>query len=252
MLTGLLVILVLGLLTTYLLYKQKQVRLAAEAQSRFSGLLINAQEAERSKLADELHDDISQRLALLAIDMENASEMISQSPQEARRRLQGLQDSIGELGADLHTLARRLHPSTLEKLGLVPGVSALCREFEARQDMKIDFAHENIPRLVPPEAALCLFRIVQEGLRNSKEHSGASNAQVSLQMVDETLHLSICDQGVGFNLKELLKKEGLGVRSMGQRARMLGGRFKIHSQPQRGTRIDAWVPVRPRPDTGIV
>jgi len=134
----------------------------------------------------------------------------------------------------------------LENLGLVPGVSALCKEFAAQQSMQVDFSHKNIPRSVPPEAALCLFRIVQEGLRNSKKHSRASNAQVGLEMVGDRLHVSVCDQGVGFNLKELLNKDGLGVRSMGERARLLGGRFEIHSEPQKGTRIDAWVPIQPR------
>ncbi len=246
MLTGLLTILVLGLLTAYFLLKEKQLRLDAEAQSRFSGLLINAQESERSRLAAELHDDISQRVALIAIDVENAADMIAQSPQEAKRRLNALVDSVGELGADLHTLSCRLHPSTLDKLGLIPGLSALCREFEAQQRMQVDFAHDDIPHSVPPEAALCLFRIVQEGLWNSKKHSGSSRARVNLEMAGDTLHVSVCDQGIGFNLKELLKKEGLGVRSMRERANLLGGRFEIDSRPQAGTRVDAWVPIRSR------
>jgi len=251
LLTGLLVILILTSLTGYLLFKQKQLRLAREAQSQLSGMLINAQETERTRLASELHDDFSQRLAILAIDLETAAEMIPQSPQEAKLQLHGLLNSASEIGADLHTLSRRLHPSTLENLGLVPGVSALCKEFAAQQSMQVDFSHKNIPRSVPPEAALCLFRIVQEGLRNSKKHSRASNAQVGLEMVGDRLHVSVCDQGVGFNLKELLNKDGLGVRSMGERARLLGGRFEIYSEPQKGTRIDAWVPIQPRTGTEV-
>lgn len=251
LLTGLLVILILAFLTGYLLFKHKQLRLAREAQSQLSGMLIDAQETERTRLASELHDDFSQRLALLAIDLETAAEMIPQSPQEAKRQLHGLLNSASEIGADLHTLSRRLHPSILESLGLIPCVSAFCKEFAAQQSMQVDFSHENIPRSIPPEVALCLFRIVQEGLRNSKKHSGASNAQVRLEMVSDTLRLSVCDQGVGFNLKELLNKDGLGVRSMGERAHLLGGRFEIHSEPRKGTRIDAWVPIQPHTGTGI-
>jgi signal transduction histidine kinase len=246
LLTGLLIILILTFLTGYLLFKQKQLRLAREEQARLSGMLIDAQEKERSRLASELHDDFSQRLALLALDLETAAEMIPESPQEAKRQLHELLNSASEIGADLHTLSRRLHPSTLQSLGLVPGVSAFCREFAAQQSIQVDFSHQDIPRSVPPEAALCVFRIIQEGLRNSKKHSRASNAQVDLAMVGDTLHVLVRDQGVGFNLKELSNKAGLGLRSMGERAHLMGGRFKIHSEPQKGTRIDAWVPIRPR------
>jgi signal transduction histidine kinase len=246
LLTGLLVILILASLTGYLLIKLKQLRLAREEQSRLSGMLLNAQEAERSRLASELHDDFSQRLAILALDLETAAEMIPESPQEASRQLHRLLNSASEIGADLHTLSRRLHPSTLESLGLVPGVSALCREFAAQQHIQVDFSHENIPSPVPPDVSLCLFRIVQEGLRNLKKHSGASDSRVGLDLVDGSLHVSVCDQGVGFDLKELPNKYGLGIRSMGERARLLGGRFEIHSEPQKGTRIDAWVPFRPQ------
>jgi signal transduction histidine kinase len=218
--------------------------LAKEEQARLSGMLIEAQETERSRLASELHDDFSQRLALLALDLETAVEKIVQSPQDADRELRGLMNSASEIGADLHTLSRRLHPSSLKSLGLVPGVNAFCREFEAQQSMHVDFTHENVPRSVPPEAALCMFRIVQEGLRNAKKHSGASSVQVRLENAGDALHLTVCDQGVGFNLKGLRDKVGLGVRSMGERARLLGGRFEIHSEPGKGTKIDAWVPIQ--------
>jgi signal transduction histidine kinase len=242
LLTGLAVVLALAFLTGYLLFKQRQLRLAREAYSRLSGRLITAQETERSRLASELHDDFSQRLAILALDLETAAEMIPEAPQEASRQLHRLLNSASEIGADLHTLSRRLHPSALENLGLVPGVSALCREFEAQQFIRIDFSHDHIPRSVPPDAALCLFRIVQEGLRNVKKHSGASEAMVSLDKAGSTLHVSVCDQGVGFNLKDLPKMDGIGIRSMGERVGLMGGRFEIHSEPQKGTRIDAWVP----------
>jgi signal transduction histidine kinase len=243
---GLLVILILASLIGYLLSKLKQLRLAREAQSRLSGMLIEAQESERSRLASELHDDFSQRLALLALDLETASEMIPEALREVRSKLHGLLNSTSEIGADLHTLSRRLHPATLRNLGLVPGVSALCKEFGAQQSMQIEFSHQNIPPSVPPDTALCLFRIVQEGLRNSKKHSGASQARVDLDMPGDMLHVSISDQGAGFNFKEVLSRDGLGVRGMEERTRLLGGRFEIHSEPRKGTRIDAWVPFKPQ------
>ncbi len=246
LLAGLLAVLVLASLTGYLLFKLNQLKLAKEAQARLSGMLLSAQETERSRLASELHDDFSQRLALLALDIETAAEEIAKSPHEAGLQLHGLLNSASEIGADLHTLSRRLHPTTLENLGLVPGVSAFCKEFAAQQSMQVDFTHENVPRSVPPEAALCMFRIVQEGLRNAKKHGGASSAQVALELAGDTLHASVSDKGVGFNLKEIRNKDGLGVRSMAERVHLLGGRFEIHSEPQVGTRIDAWVPIQPR------
>jgi signal transduction histidine kinase len=110
--------------------------------------------------------------------------------------------------------------------------------------MQVNITHDSVPRFVSPETALCLFRIVQEGLRNAKKHSGASSAQVALEVVGDALHVSVCDQGIGFNIKDIRDSVGLGVRSMGERAHLLGGRFEIHSEPHKGTRIDAWVPVQ--------
>jgi signal transduction histidine kinase len=245
-LTALAVFLTLACLTGYLLFKQKQLKQARTDQRRLSGMLINAQEQERSRIASDLHDDFSQRLAVLALDLETFAETTPASPEESNRRLHGLLDSASEMGADLHTLSHRLHSSTLERLGLVTGVSAFCKEFAAQQGIRVDFTHEGIPRSVPPEVALCLFRLVQEGLRNLKKHSGASEGQVSLSMVHNILHLSICDHGVGFDSKELLHKEGLGIRSMRERVHLVDGRFEISSTPQKGTKIDVWVRFQPQ------
>ena len=155
-------------------------------------------------------------------------------------------NSAGEIGADLHTLSHRLHSSTLERLGLVPGVTALCKEFAAQQGIEIDFLSDNIPRSVHPDVALCLFRIVQEGLRNLKKHSGASKAQVRLRKAGDKLLVSVYDEGIGFDVRDLGKKEGLGIRSMEERTYWLGGRFEIHSKPGKGTRIEASVPLQPK------
>jgi signal transduction histidine kinase len=245
-LAALAVFLALAYLTGYLLFKQRQLKQARKDQTQLSGMLINAQEQERSRIASDLHDDFSQRLAVLALDLETFAETIPESPEEANRLLHGLLDSASEMGADLHTLSHRLHSSTLERLGLVTGVSAFCKEFAAQQGIRVDFTHEGIPRCVPPEVALCLFRLVQEGLRNLKKHSGASEGQVSLAMVHNILHLSICDHGAGFDPKELLHKEGLGIRSMRERVHVVDGRFQISSAPQKGTKIDVWVRFQPQ------
>ena len=243
-LTGLLFIVSLALLIVYLLYKQRQLKLVPKAPEELSGMLINAQEQERRRIASEIHDDFSQRLATLTLGMETAAQMIPVSPQEANLQLQELSSAAIDLGADLHTLSHRLHSATLENLGLTPGVSALCKEFSAQQGIKIESTLDPVPRSVDPDAALCVFRIAQEALRNVKKHSGASSAQVRLQLAGNTIHLSVCDQGVGFNPKESPKGEGLGIRSMEERARLLGGRFKIQSKAGTGTKIDVWLPLQ--------
>ena len=218
---------------------------AEQECQELSGRLIRAQEDERSRLARELHDDFNQRLAVLAIDLERTESFISESPIEAIRRMRELWNRVSEIGADLHSLSHRLHSSTLESLGLVSGVSAYCGDFTEQHDIQVDFMHKEIPRYIPPEVALCIFRLVQEGLRNVKKHSGAIRAEVFLEGVADKLHLSLVDEGIGFDTTKSSAKAGLGIQSMQERLRILGGRVQIQSQPGDGTKIDAWVPLNP-------
>ncbi len=242
-LTGLLVLGSLSVLTILLLFERKRLHATRNEQIRLSGMLINAQEVERARVASELHDDFSQRLAMLSLGLENAAEMVPESPTEANRQLHELMNSADELGADLHTLSHRLHSSTLEALGLTEGVAAFCKEFTAQRGIQVVFSHEDVPRFVPPDISLCLFRIVQEGLRNVQKHSGAANAQVRIETMNGTLHLSISDDGAGYDIKSGAGRQGLGLRSMRERVHLIGGRFEIHSKARKGTRIDVWAPL---------
>jgi signal transduction histidine kinase len=124
---------------------------------QLSGHLIKAQEKERSRLASELHDDFSQRLALLALGLQNTAETLPDSPDALKQTLDEFSQSVSELGEDLHSLSHRLHSSTLDTLGLVAGLKALCGEFGAKQGIEIDFTSEDVPRIVRPEVSLCLF-----------------------------------------------------------------------------------------------
>ena len=218
-------------------------KMAEEALASLSGRLIDAQEQERKRIAREIHDDYSQRLAVLALDLEDLDEKIGNSA-EAGERLHQIWNAIGEFGADLHTLSHRLHSSTLESLGLVAGAKAFCEEFADQQEIRVDFLHENVADGIPADVALCLFRITQEGLRNIKRHSGADSAEVRLESSEDKLHLSITDRGVGFDVNKHSAQEGIGIRSMAERLRSLGGQLEITSRPMEGTRIDAWVPLR--------
>jgi signal transduction histidine kinase/ABC-type uncharacterized transport system substrate-binding protein len=246
---GLLIILCLSTVAFYLQSSRKQLKQARDAQLQLSGLLINAQEMERRRLASELHDDFSQRLALLALGLENASETLPDSSEATKRQLHELLNSASELGADLHTVSHRLHPSTLESLGLVTGLEALCKEFTSRQGIEIVFSSEDIPRALPLNVALCLFRIVQEGLQNLRKYSGSSQGRVNLRKGGDKLLLSVSDEGRGFDMKEMRNRIGLGIQSMRERARLVGGQFEIHSEPEKGTRIEVCVPLQPENET---
>ena len=241
----------LAILCLYALVLYVRLKRARGRQMALSGMLINAQERERSRLASEIHDDFSQRLALMALELENAEETIGTSPDEAVQQVHNILNSASEIGADLHTLSHRLHSSTLERLGLVPGITALCREFTVQQGIAVDFHADDVPRSVHPDVALCLFRIVQEGLRNLKKHSGAIKAQVRLRRIGHKLHVTVSDEGIGFNAHDLAGKEGLGIRSMEERVSFLGGRFEIRSNPGKGTRIEASAPLQPKSEQPI-
>ncbi len=245
--SGLLVIFSLALLAMYLQHSRAELKKSRDAQVQLSEHLIDGQEKERSRLASELHDDFSQRLAVLAFGLQNTAETLPDSPDALKQTLDGFRQSVCELGDDLHSLSHQLHSSTLDTLGLVAGLRSLCREFGVRQGIEIDFTSEGVPHTVKPEVSLCLFRITQEGLQNLKKHSGAKRAQLSLHHRGDKLFLSLRDEGMGFDANTM-EKPGLGILSMRGRARLLGGDFEIHSTPGKGTRIEAWVPLEPVAD----
>jgi PAS domain S-box-containing protein len=217
-------------------------RLAADALTTLSGKLIAAQEEERRRVAREIHDDYQQRLAMVANDVELLRHRLGDNVEETKQRLRHLWDEISELTSDLHSLSHRLHSSTLETLGLVAGVSSFCREFQQQQELKIDFVHENVPRAIPADTALCIFRVAQEALRNVKRHSGANYAEVRLELKDEELRLAVSDKGTGFDPAFRSPSLGIGIRSMEERLRLVGGRLEIQSRMSEGTIISARVP----------
>ncbi len=220
-----------------------QRKMAEEALTSLSGRLIEAQEEERRRIAREIHDDYNQRLAVLAIDLEELAENIGHPDADAAQQLHELWTRVCELGADLHVLSHRLHSSTLENLGLVAGARAFCEEFTDYQEIEVDFTYDDVPTGISEDVSLCLFRILQEGLRNVKKHSGAGRAEVRLEVAGGKLHLSVSDCGRGFDSKVRSSEGGIGLRSMEERLRLLGGTLQIHARPMEGTRIDAWLPL---------
>src|ERR1700758_2117371 len=158
---------------------------AEEAARDLSGRLIYAQEAERMRLACDLHDDLSQSLALLSIELE----MFGQSRPAERGQMQEFSAQVRRLSSEVHRLSHELHPVKLEQLGLVAALRGFCKQFAVAHEMAIEFADRSVPRAVPEATALCLYRIAQEALHNVVKHSGATVARVELTMEGSELRL---------------------------------------------------------------
>lgn len=214
-----------------------------EALRDLSGRLISVQEAERRRIARELHDDLNQRMAILSIGLQQLDQAIPRRHRALRNRIQGLWASAQETSAEIHRLSYQLHPSKLEHLGLMAAVKDFCDEVSERQSPKIEFRHRGFPAAVPQDIALCVFRIAQESLHNVVKHSGADECHVMLERTDQAIHLSVTDNGCGFNVGSAGAAMGLGLISMRERLRLVGGEIFIDSQPSRGTHIAVSVPL---------
>jgi signal transduction histidine kinase len=212
-----------------------------------AGRLIYAQEEERSRLARELHDDLAQRLAVFAIDVGRLELQLMDPPPPVREALCEMKNGIVKISQDVHSLSRQLHPSILDDLGLIKAVEAECAGFSKREGIEAVFNHENIPRFIPKDVSLSLYRIIQEGLRNISKHACAHHTNVSLQGIDHDVLLSVQDDGIGFDWAVAKENPGLGFSSMRERARLIHGEFSINSQPGKGTVITVRAPLQGNP-----
>ncbi|MFZ0580932.1 MAG: PAS domain S-box protein [Candidatus Acidiferrales bacterium] len=208
-----------------------------------SGRLISAQEEERSRIARELHDDFSQRLALLAIQLGQASQSLPHTDKALSDSLLAMWERTTELSADIHKLSHQLHSSKLHHLGLLAAAKSLCEETGKQHHVQIEFLHCEMPEEISPDMGLCFFRIVQEALNNIVKHSGAKQAHVEFVGSPSMIRLRIVDAGVGFDPTSMAARGGLGLASMRERLRLLGGTIALHSSPMEGTEIVAEVPL---------
>ena len=220
-------------------------KLAEEALSSVSRKLIEAQERERIRIARELHDDINQRMALLAVNLQVLSRKPPTSAVELRRSIGKESEMVSELVRDVEALSHRLHSSKLEYLGLAVAGASFCQELSEHQKVKIDFHSDGIPKHLPQETSLCLFRIMQEALQNGIKHSGAHHFAVRLSRARDTIELSVSDSGTGFDLDEAMKGRGVGLSSMQERVKLIRGEFLIESRLQHGTTVQVRAPLSP-------
>ena len=158
-------------------------------------------------------------------------------------KLQSVRERLVTLSGDIHAISRQLHPSIIEDLGLVDAVKSECSSFTQREGIAVDYQTANMPPDIPADVAICIYRIVREGLRNVAKHSGTTQVMVSLTGKDDSIHLNIKDQGAGFDPKEAEKKLGLGLVSMQERVRLIQGDISIESQPGKGTVINVRAPL---------
>jgi len=217
---------------------------AEEVLSSLSRRLIEAHEEERTWIARELHDDINQRLALLAVMMNELEQGLPESAVGLRDRLQENIKQLSEIGDEIQALSHRLHSSKLEYLGLATAAASFCRELSAQQKVEIDFRSDEIPQKLLPEISLCLFRVLQEASQNAAKYSGSKQFQVMLNSTSDEIHLTVRDSGIGFNVDQALNGHGLGLTSMRERLKLVDGKLSIESHPQGGTTIHASVPLR--------
>jgi signal transduction histidine kinase len=215
-----------SVLISRLLIQGRRRRLAEGEAKNLAGRLITAHEDERRRLARDLHDDLTQRLARLAID---AGKIERSSPVANHDETgRSMREELVRLSEDVHALSYRLHPSLLDDLGLVEALNAECDGFSRRESIPVEFKPRDVPQDVRPETALCLFRVAQESLRNVARHAGARAVEVSLRKVDEGLEIAVRDNGTGFDSAQDRARPSLGLASM-------------DSEPGHGTTVIAWV-----------
>src|SRR6201981_155928 len=208
-----------------------------EALSDMSRKLIESQEQERARIGRELHDDISQRLAMLSLELEQLQE----NPSEVQSRVQELRNQTTELSNDVQAMSHDLHSSKLEYLGVVAGIKSWCKEFGERQRVEIDFSND-VHSALPFEIGLSIFRVLQEALHNVMKHSGVKRIEVQIREASGEIHLIIRDSGKGFDVEAALQGKGLGLTSMRERVRLVNGTIAIESKPMGGTTIHVRVP----------
>jgi PAS domain S-box-containing protein len=215
-------------------------RKAAEfARLELARRLMSAQEAERARVARELHDGIGQEIALLGIQMQRAATSAATGPDSIHAGMQKLCTNLTAIGLHVSRLSHQLHSSELEYLGLSVAITKLCREFSDQYSIKVVCECRNIPAKLNNDVALTFLRVVQESLHNIAKHSGANEVHVEISGASEELTLTVRDNGVGFDVQQSKAAPGLGLISMRERVHLIGGEFAIDSAPGAGTRI--WV-----------
>ncbi len=208
-----------------------------------AGRLLTAQEDERKRLAREMHDDLTQRIAGIAMQAAHLERSQESWSPEAVTKIRAMGADLSKLSTDVHALSRRLHPSILSDLGLVDAIDAGCTAFSEQGEIFVEFTASDVPSDIDKETAICIYRITQEALRNVAKHAKTDRARVNLTCADGLVELSVEDRGVGFDT-ERARGIGIGLASMGERARFVQAGFTVESQPGGGTTVRVRAPLK--------
>jgi signal transduction histidine kinase len=219
-------------------------------QDLTSGLLT-AQDNERKWVSGELHDDFNQKLAAVELELARLELRFSDVAPNLSSSFDPVKSLVRQISDDIRRVAYKIHPASLDHLGLLIVLKSYCADFGRREGIDIKFSHRAIPVSLPPDVMLCMYRVTQECLSNVAKHSSAKNATVSIACNNRDLHLSVRDSGAGLNLKELQDSRGLGVLYMKERVRGAKGTFSIRSKQGKGVRVDVHItlPLRARSAT---
>ena len=220
-----------------------------QAIQDLTGRLINAQEQERSRIARELHDDINQQLAMLAIELQQLEVFLPEGSSEGRQKVQGLWQKTHVLSTEIQHLSHQLHSAKLQHLGIVPALRGLCNEFSEQHKIEADFQFRQVPPRLDSDISLSLFRVAQESLHNVAKHSHAKKVRLELVGTEEDVVLRVSDDGVGFDADMPGNRTGLGMISMNERVRLVGGTLSVVSRHSLGTQVEALVPLSRRDRT---
>jgi signal transduction histidine kinase len=222
--------------------REQSLRQTRESLRQLAARLLHAQEEERRRIAREMHDDWTQRLALLGIDLAKLEKHLG-APAKALPLLRTMQDQLVSLSEDVHALSRQLHPSILDDLGLVEALRSECAGFSRRERIEVVYRPDEVPTTLPKDVSLCVYRVAQEALRNVAKHAAVSKVWVSLGAAGPELLLRVCDEGVGFDSAGGHSQPGLGLSSMEERVRLVGAKLSVTSAPGRGTTVEVGVPL---------
>ncbi|NGZ60592.1 MAG: hypothetical protein CV081_08840 [Nitrospira sp. LK265] len=223
--------------------KQQELQQQQVQLEELTSKLLAAQEHERQRISRELHDDVSQRLAALVLEVASLEHHPPAVSAELGRWLRPIRERLEELSDDVHSLAYRLHPSLLEHAGLRPAVQDHVHQVSRLTGLPIHLKIIDVPDAIPLDQATCLFRVMQESVQNVVKHAQATTVTVQLRGSSKGVGLSVIDNGKGFAPQDLrTHRQGLGLSSMEERLRQLHGFIRIQSRPSRGTKICAWVP----------
>jgi two-component system, NarL family, sensor kinase len=222
--------------------REQSLRQTREGLRKLAARLLHAQEEERRRIAREMHDDWTQRLALLGIDIAKLEKHIG-APETALPLLHTMQEQLVSLSEDVHAVSRQLHPSILDDLGLVEALRSECASFSHREGIAVSYRPEDVPATLAKDVALCVYRVAQEALRNLAKHAAVDEAWVSLVAAGPELVLRVQDKGVGFDPAALRSQPGLGLSSMNERIHLIQGELTVTSAPGEGTTIAVRIPL---------